>query len=89
MQVTLDKFGRIVIPKCFREDLGLEPGSVLKLERRDNEILLTLVNEDPEAALEWKGTALVFTGEVLEDLTNVVERDREKRLVPLAGRPDK
>jgi AbrB family looped-hinge helix DNA binding protein len=87
MQATLDKFGRIVIPKRVRDDLGLEPGSVLKVEERGDDILLSVLSEDPEAALEWKGGVLVFTGEALGDLTNVVERDREERLARLAGRP--
>jgi AbrB family looped-hinge helix DNA binding protein len=86
MQATLDKFGRIVIPKRVRDDLGLEPGSVLKVEEQGDDILLKLVGEDPEAALEWKEGVLVFTGEPLADLTNVVERDREERLARLAGR---
>jgi len=86
MQATLDKFGRIVIPKRVRDDLGLEPGSVLKVEERGEEILLTPLGEDPAAVLEWKGGVLVFTGEALEDLTDVVERDREERLARLAGR---
>jgi AbrB family looped-hinge helix DNA binding protein len=86
MQATLDKFGRIVIPKRVRDDLGLEPGSVLKVEERGEEILLTPVCEDPAAALAWKGGVLVFTGEALEDLTDAVERDREERLALLAGR---
>jgi AbrB family looped-hinge helix DNA binding protein len=87
MQATLDKFGRIVIPKRVRDDLGLEPGSVLKVEERGEDILLSVMSEDPEAALEWKGGVLVFTGEALGDLTNAVERDREERLAHLAGRP--
>jgi len=28
METTLDKFGRIVIPKRVRDDLGLKPGAV-------------------------------------------------------------
>jgi len=31
MEVTLDKYGRIVIPKPVRERLGLEAGSTLEL----------------------------------------------------------
>jgi AbrB family looped-hinge helix DNA binding protein len=87
MQATLDKFGRIVIPKRVRDDLHLEPGSVLKVVGRGEDILLTPVSEDSEAALEWKGGVLVFTGEALEDLTKAVERGREERLARLAGHP--
>lgn len=30
--MTLDKAGRVVIPKTFRDELHLEPGDTLKLE---------------------------------------------------------
>ena len=29
METTLDRFGRVVIPKQVRDDLGLKPGAVL------------------------------------------------------------
>ncbi len=31
MEITVDRFGRVVIPKEVREGLGLEPGSVLRV----------------------------------------------------------
>jgi AbrB family looped-hinge helix DNA binding protein len=31
MTITIDKFGRILIPKSIRKELGLEPGTVLDL----------------------------------------------------------
>jgi len=65
METTLDRFGRIVIPKQVRDDLGLSPGSVLRLERRDDEIILTPVTGN--ARLVLKEGVLVFTGEVEGD----------------------
>jgi hypothetical protein len=53
------------------------------MQERGDGILPTIVNDDPEAALEWKGGVLVFTGEVSGDLTNLVEREREERLARL------
>ena len=35
METILDRFGRVVIPKKVREDLGLEPGVVLKIKKVD------------------------------------------------------
>jgi AbrB family looped-hinge helix DNA binding protein len=31
--LTIDKAGRIVIPKSLREELGLEPGDSLEMEK--------------------------------------------------------
>jgi DNA-binding transcriptional regulator/RsmH inhibitor MraZ len=39
IRVTLDKAGRVVIPKPLREDLYLEPGDAMEngdLQRRNN-----------------------------------------------------
>lgn len=83
MEAILDRFGRIVIPKQVRDDLGLAPGSVLKLEERDEEIVLTPVTERSRLAL--KDGILVFTGEVEGDLDAVLLRDRDDRAKKLAG----
>ena len=39
-RLTLDKAGRIVIPKPLREELGLEPGDTLELESDGERIAL-------------------------------------------------
>lgn len=83
MEVTLDKFGRIVIPKQVRDDLGLSPGSVLTLEERDEEITLKPVTENSRLVL--KGGVLVFTGEVEGDFDAALLRDRNDRARKLAG----
>ena len=40
VRVTLDKTGRIVIPKALREALHLEPGDALEMETAGEEITL-------------------------------------------------
>lgn len=40
MQTRIDKFGRVLIPKAIRKNLGLEPGETLQLEQSDKEIIL-------------------------------------------------
>lgn len=34
MEATVDKFGRIVIPKRVRDDLGIKAGTVVLLEEK-------------------------------------------------------
>lgn len=63
MQVKIDKFGRLTIPKEVRNHLGIKPGSLLELHEQDNKILLRLVNH--QAPLQRKGGVLVFNAEAL------------------------
>jgi len=83
MEATLDKFGRILIPKRVRDDLGLSPGAVLKSEERAKEIVLKLVTES--SSLVLKEGVLMYTGEVEGDLEAVLRRERDERSRRLAG----
>ncbi|HEY0513450.1 MAG TPA: AbrB/MazE/SpoVT family DNA-binding domain-containing protein [Thermoanaerobaculia bacterium] len=83
MEATLDKFGRIVIPKQVRDDLGLFPGSVLRIEERNEEIVLKPVAETSPLVL--KDGVLVFTGEVEGDFEALLRRNRDERSRKLAG----
>jgi AbrB family looped-hinge helix DNA binding protein len=83
MEITVDRFGRVVIPKEVREGLGLEPGSVLRVEEREDEILLTPLRDRPPTRL--KGGVLVFSGEPAGDLLGSVKRHRDERAKRMAG----
>lgn len=84
MEITLDKFGRVVIPKRLRERLGLGPGAVLEIEPGNGEDLL-LRPRRPEPDLVEERGVLVFTGEPTEALERAVEKLREGRIRDLAG----
>jgi len=83
MVATLDKFGRIVIPKRVRDDLGLSPGAILRVEEGEKRIVLEPVEH--REALAVKEGILVFTGEVDGDIEQALKRDRENRSRKLAG----
>lgn len=83
MEAILDELGRIIIPKQVREDLGLTPGAVLKIEERQRQIVLSPVPD--REALVIKDGVLVFTGEVEEDPELALRRDRDERSRKLAG----
>lgn len=83
MEAVLDKFGRIVIPKQVRDDLGLSPGAILRVEEAEEGIVLKPVPGHSPLVVE--DGVLVFTGEVAGDLERVVQRDREERAKKLAG----
>ncbi len=56
-ETTIDRFGRIVLPKEIRDDLGLEPGVVIAVEERGEDILLKAKTDEP--GLVRKGAVLV------------------------------
>ena len=87
--LTLDKAGRVIIPKTLRDEMHLEAGDTLELESEDGRITLRPVR--PGSALRKEQGVWVFrrggkaissetTTQVLESIRN--ERDRVNR-----GRP--
>ena len=83
MQSTLDRFGRVVIPKPVRDELHLTPGTALSVEERNGEIVLKPTWEEP--SLKRKGGLLVFAGQPTGDLLDAVDKHRRERLWKAAG----
>ena len=77
METTLDRFGRIVIPKEIRDDFNLKPGSQIRIEESDQVIILKPMQG--ESNLHWKDGVLVFSGTPLGDLAKELEKHREDR----------
>ncbi len=66
VKVTLDKAGRIVLPKPLREELHLEPGDTLEAETSDEQITLSPLRGT--AGLRKKHGVWVYSaGEPLSD----------------------
>jgi AbrB family looped-hinge helix DNA binding protein len=87
--VTIDKAGRIVVPKEMRDQLHLAPGTPLRVERSGDG--LTLVPATPEARLVIEnGTPLiipaeasgnrVLTTEMVNELMAEQRAERHRRL---------
>jgi len=83
MEATLDKFGRIVIPKRVREEFGLDPGAVLEIQGREGRIVLSPRPAEPDLVQE--DGVLVFTGEAVGDLEAAVEEHRRRRARDVAA----
>ncbi|MEA2115529.1 MAG: AbrB/MazE/SpoVT family DNA-binding domain-containing protein [Thermodesulfobacteriota bacterium] len=79
MRLTIDKLGRIVIPKALRDDLQLTSGTVLEVEEKADHLLLRPFHEQP--ALMHKNGFLVYTGKPVNSLDTVVKQGREERLL--------
>lgn len=82
LEAVVDKFGRVVIPKQVRDDLGLKPGSVLQIEEAEQEVIMKPLHAEPK--LINKGGVLVFSGTATGDIAEAVRVYREKRIGKLS-----
>ena len=83
METTLDRFGRVVIPKRMRDDLGLKAGALLKIEQDDQRILMEPVNEEPQLVV--KDGVLVFTGTATGDIAGAIQLHRQEHLSKISS----
>lgn len=82
MDITIDDYGRIVIPKEVRDQLGLESGSALEIrvDPADNaEGAITLTPKGQSPTLQQKDELLVHTGTLTDKGVDVVEQIRSER----------
>jgi AbrB family looped-hinge helix DNA binding protein len=83
--LTLDKAGRVVIPKSLRDELHLEPGDTLELESEGERMMLRPVRSASPLSKEhgvWvfrgsKKLSAATTDKVLRDLRDT--RDLHNR----------
>jgi AbrB family looped-hinge helix DNA binding protein len=83
LQSTVDKFGRVVVPKPVRDRLRLVPGTVLSFEERVGEVVLHPVWDEP--SLTYEDGVLVYSGRAAGDLADAVETQRRARADKLAA----
>jgi AbrB family looped-hinge helix DNA binding protein len=83
--VTLDKAGRVVIPKTLRDELHLEPGDKLELESEGERVTLRPVRSASPLRKEhgvWvfrsgRKLSAAVTDKALQDIRD--RRDRDNR----------
>ena len=84
MNVTLDKAGRVVLPKRLRQQLHLAPGDTLELESEGERVTLRPVR--PQALLRKEYGVWVYQGEPADlSIPDLIDREREKRLREALG----
>jgi AbrB family looped-hinge helix DNA binding protein len=78
MKTTVDRFGRIVVPKEIRDRHGLMPGSGVEVE--DAGETITLRRSDELPGLVEKDGVLVFRGRATGDLEAAIRVHRDERI---------
>jgi AbrB family looped-hinge helix DNA binding protein len=84
--VSIDKAGRLVLPKVMRDALHLKPGDTLEIQKDDDTITLHLPR--PSAELVKKnGMWVLRSAEPLKTSSvDLIAQDREDRIQTLISR---
>lgn len=79
MKITIDKTGRIVIPKRIRERYNMHPSTPIELETGAEGVFLKVIAQQP--SLIKKQGILIHHGSdtVSLDTADLVNRERQKR----------
>ena len=81
MVTTLDKFGRVIIPKKLRERVGINYKSTLNISEDGSRIVIELI-QDKEPLVNRNGI-LVFTGKLEDKKSDSIKSDRNRRMKKL------
>jgi AbrB family looped-hinge helix DNA binding protein len=81
MHVTIDRAGRVVVPKKLRDELGLTPELALEIEVVDGHIELAPTHEPATLVEGPNGPSIAATGTKLTDkvIRDTLEAIREHR----------
>jgi AbrB family looped-hinge helix DNA binding protein len=83
MKITIDRAGRVVIPKSLRERAGFQPGMELEIECRDG--MIEIAPPPPQGRVVREGSMLVWeappgtrkiTGAEIDDAIRAVREER-------------
>ena len=82
--VTIDKSGRLVLPKPVRDALGLRPGDRLKIRRQGTEVVLSFSQPKPALQKE-KGVWVYRSGQTTSvSVTDLIDQERHRRATELS-----
>ena len=84
-RTTIDKAGRLVLPKTIRQALGIGPGDAIEIESDDNRAVLTPVRIRPGLQKE-RGVWVYCSGMPLNpSISDLIGQQRKRRTRELIG----
>jgi AbrB family looped-hinge helix DNA binding protein len=78
-RLTIDKAGRLVLPKAIREALRIGPGDTLEVESEDDRVILHPVRARPSLTKE-QGVWVFRSGNPADvSIPDLIEQQRNQR----------
>lgn len=84
VEISLDEQGRIIFPEAVRNKLGLQLGMTFVVAPEKSGGVRLEPQVDQPLLIDENGI-LVVAVKVMEDITDIVNRDREERIRHLMG----
>jgi|SRR5271156_6118063 len=84
--VTIDKAGRLVLPKPMRDALHLKPGSNIEVEQREDSITLRSPSPDVELVKKNGMWVVKHSRPLTYSIPDLIDQDREDRIQTLIHR---
>lgn len=80
--MTVDRFGRVVIPQSVREQFHLRQGTRLTIsQERGDALVLKMVQEAPPLKRMYGVLVIAAKGTPLDvDMVDLIKHDREERI---------
>jgi len=78
MQTTLDKFGRLTLPKAMRLHLGIDMDTPLEMKEEGDAVIIRVVRKQQYIAKE--NGLLVYTGKAMGNFDQILNDIRDERL---------
>ncbi len=75
--ISIDRAGRVVLPKALREQFNLHPGSQLEITTGQDHLELKPADTTP--ALTREGGLLIHQGAAQVSLSNFIQQTRDER----------
>jgi AbrB family looped-hinge helix DNA binding protein len=83
--VSIDKLGRMVIPKEFRDSLRLTPGANLELTLVDGKLQLEVPTTGAEFEITPEGICVLTNTQLAAGITDPIAWNREQRDAEILG----
>jgi AbrB family looped-hinge helix DNA binding protein len=83
-RTTIDRAGRVVIPKPVRDALRLAPGDAVDIDTSGDEVTLRAAR-DPVALVKEQGIWVYRAGLDGTSVCDLIQRAREERIEDLGG----
>ncbi len=83
-EITVDDHGHILISEAVRHNLGLEPGMKLVVERADADNVQLSPQPESPRLIDENGV-LVVEAELLADVNDFIQQERNRRIAHLIG----